>query len=482
MDALTARHLAGELSARWSGRRLSGIAFERGARAVVVGVVGQEAIRFDLSRADVTVTAVAGAALDDRMSGWTVHSVESPEDDRRLLVHLVRPGRFRGSPERVALLEICAIPTARGAALRDAGGRAMVSLGARVPPSGGPRPLLTTDEIRRAVLAGDEGALLRGRWMSPMVARWLLSHPEHAAERYVELAGATQARPAWCGGQLVAFPTCEGATPAASLVAPASGVTPPPVRTESTKHRERARQRMIEELERAREAPRVRRAADALLALGASAAPPHIALDDGAGVDTGAADGESAADAARRLYATARSMERALALLPARIAARGERAPSAHAPSEAPRQQEGPERGRRKRPAPRAFRSYRSSGGLEIRVGRGAAANDRLTFHASAPDEVWLHARDASGAHVLLAWREPTAPPARDLEEAALLAAWHSKARGSTIVPVDWTRRKYVRKPRGAAAGLVTLERARTLFVRPDGDVERRLRDETFED
>jgi predicted ribosome quality control (RQC) complex YloA/Tae2 family protein len=72
--------------------------------------------------------------------------------------------------------------------------------------------------------------------------------------------------------------------------------------------------------------------------------------------------------------------------------------------------------------------------------------------------------------------RRDEPPPARDLAEAALLAAWHSRARGSTTVPVDWTRRKYVRKPRGAAPGLVTVERTRTVFVRPDAGAERRLR------
>jgi predicted ribosome quality control (RQC) complex YloA/Tae2 family protein len=90
---------------------------------------------------------------------------------------------------------------------------------------------------------------------------------------------------------------------------------------------------------------------------------------------------------------------------------------------------------------------------------------------------VWLHARGAAGAHVILRWQRDAAPPKRDLEEAAVLAAWHSKARGSTVVPVDWTRRKYVRKPRGAAPGAVVVQRSETVFVRPEGRVERRLRE-----
>jgi predicted ribosome quality control (RQC) complex YloA/Tae2 family protein len=111
---------------------------------------------------------------------------------------------------------------------------------------------------------------------------------------------------------------------------------------------------------------------------------------------------------------------------------------------------------------------FRSSGGLEIRVGRGARHNDELTFHHSAPGDVWLHARHVGGAHVILRWPGPGNPPARDLAEAATLAALHSKARTSGSVPVDWTLRKYVRKPRKAPPGRVTVERVETLFVRPE--------------
>ena len=124
------------------------------------------------------------------------------------------------------------------------------------------------------------------------------------------------------------------------------------------------------------------------------------------------------------------------------------------------------------------YRIYRSSGGLEIRVGRGARHNDDLTFHHSAPDDVWLHARHAAGAHVVLRWQGEGNPPARDLAEAATLAAFHSKARSSGAVPVDWTRRKYVRKPRKAPPGEVLVERAKTVFAEPDAAVEGRLRGE----
>lgn len=121
------------------------------------------------------------------------------------------------------------------------------------------------------------------------------------------------------------------------------------------------------------------------------------------------------------------------------------------------------------------YRVFRSSGGLEIRVGRGARTNDDLTFHHSAPDDVWLHARHVGGAHVVLRWGQAGNPPARDLHEAAILAALHSRARTSGTVPVDWTLRKYVRKPRGAPPGSVLPDRVRTLFVEPDAGLATRL-------
>lgn len=142
-----------------------------------------------------------------------------------------------------------------------------------------------------------------------------------------------------------------------------------------------------------------------------------------------------------------------------------------------------PDRGSRKaskgHEAPaKPYWTFRSTGGLEIRVGRGARHNDELTFKHSAPDDVWLHARHAAGAHVILRWRGPGNPPARDLAEAATLAALHSKARTSGSVPVDWTLRKYVRKPRGSPRGAVVPDRVSTLFVRPDPALERTLTEE----
>jgi predicted ribosome quality control (RQC) complex YloA/Tae2 family protein len=197
---------------------------------------------------------------------------------------------------------------------------------------------------------------------------------------------------------------------------------------------------------------------------------------------------------ARRHYDRAGKIRRAREELPARVARARERWEALEELLERARRGEAPREeveavipdtpkpgssGARGQQAPTLpYRVYRSSGGLEIRVGRGSARNDDLTFRHSRPDDIWLHARHTAGAHVILRWPEEGAPPARDLEEAAILAALNSKARTSGSVPVDWTRRKYVRKPRKAPPGAVLPDRVQTLFVAPDEAVAEALREE----
>ncbi len=123
------------------------------------------------------------------------------------------------------------------------------------------------------------------------------------------------------------------------------------------------------------------------------------------------------------------------------------------------------------------YRVLVTSGGLEVRVGKGAASNEELTFHHSHTEDVWLHARQVPGAHVILRWhRREGNPPRKDLLEAAVAAAVHSDARHSGSVAVDWTRRKYVRSPRKSAPGAVIPRNVNTVFVKPDEAVVKRMR------
>jgi hypothetical protein len=443
----------------------------------VIGVLQGAAVEIDLSAPGVEVRERADAEGGGPLAGWTIESVSAPEDDRRLMISLTREGKFKGSVSKRALLEVSMLPQAR-AALAHESGRAFAQIGGALPPRSMPRPVLSDDVVRDAAMSGDAAALMTGRWVSPIVARWLVSNPELAPQRYREISALGPARPAWCGGVLVAFPMCDDAIPASSLIATSA---PPaldggaPASTPSAPvdpRRERALERMRRELARAAQAPRLRRVADALMSLGDVPAPATVRLTDDGDAEVERREGESAVQVAERLYDDVRSMERALASLPGRIAAFA-LAPAPDAPAPVTQL----ERQASARGPARPFRTYRSSGGLEIWVGRGAASNDALTFHESSPRDVWLHARDSAGAHVVLRWSRDEPPPSRDLEEAAVLAAWHSKSRGSGLAPVDWTRRKYVRKARGGPPGQVLVQRAETIFVKPDERVERRLRD-----
>ncbi|HEV3471556.1 MAG TPA: NFACT family protein [Pyrinomonadaceae bacterium] len=119
-------------------------------------------------------------------------------------------------------------------------------------------------------------------------------------------------------------------------------------------------------------------------------------------------------------------------------------------------------------------RRYRSSDGLEILVGRGSRDNDHLTFRVARSFDTWLHAADYPGSHVVVRAPRRDAPvPHRTLVEAAQLAAHFSRAKKDSKVAVNYTQRKFVSKPKGAAPGLVYLSSFRTLLVEPREEVER---------
>lgn len=126
--------------------------------------------------------------------------------------------------------------------------------------------------------------------------------------------------------------------------------------------------------------------------------------------------------------------------------------------------------------APRLpYHPFRSSDGHDIFVGRGGADNDRLTFGTARGRDIWLHARDWPGAHVILVMPSGGDPPPRALHEAAVLAAHFSRGAADGVVAVHWTRRSDVRKPKGMPPGRVTLSGARGLDVRLDPDEVQRV-------
>lgn len=118
--------------------------------------------------------------------------------------------------------------------------------------------------------------------------------------------------------------------------------------------------------------------------------------------------------------------------------------------------------------------AYVSGDGFTILVGKNNRQNDHLTMKLARQDDIWLHTKDIPGSHVVIKTDGKKVPPST-LEEAAGLASLFSRARHSGKVPVDYTLRKHVTKPRGAKPGYVIYTDQRTLFVDPDESLPERL-------
>lgn len=108
---------------------------------------------------------------------------------------------------------------------------------------------------------------------------------------------------------------------------------------------------------------------------------------------------------------------------------------------------------------------YVASDGTEILVGKNNKQNDYLTNKLAGKDEIWLHTKDIPGSHVVI---RDKAPSEETILEAAQLAAYFSKARNSSSVPVDLTQIRHVKKPSGAKPGYVIYENQQTVYVTPD--------------
>ena len=120
-------------------------------------------------------------------------------------------------------------------------------------------------------------------------------------------------------------------------------------------------------------------------------------------------------------------------------------------------------------------RRYRSSDGYEVVVGRTARDNDNLTFRVARPNDLWLHAGDYPGSHVIVRNASRREIPQRTVIEAAQLAARFSQASNDSKVIIHYTPRKFLSKPKGSAPGLVRMSSFKTIAVKPAEDIERIL-------
>ncbi len=110
---------------------------------------------------------------------------------------------------------------------------------------------------------------------------------------------------------------------------------------------------------------------------------------------------------------------------------------------------------------------YELPGEWLVIVGRTSQDNDWLSIKVAHPSDWWFHAKSLPGSHTLLLAQLDREPDRTALEQAAALAAYHSKARSAGVVPVSYTRAENVTKPQGVKSGTVQIRRESTLKVRP---------------
>ncbi|WP_242314977.1 NFACT RNA binding domain-containing protein [Bacillus cereus group sp. BfR-BA-01355] len=127
----------------------------------------------------------------------------------------------------------------------------------------------------------------------------------------------------------------------------------------------------------------------------------------------------------------------------------------------------------KKKPTKPVLDKYLASDGTEIFVGKNNKQNDYLTTKFARRDEIWLHTKDIPGSHVVIRSLEPAE---ETLLEAAKIAAYYSKAKESSSVPVDFTKIRHVKKPSGAKLGFVTYDNQQTVYVTPDADTVMKLK------
>ncbi|SEP55771.1 Rqc2 family fibronectin-binding protein [Piscibacillus halophilus] len=116
---------------------------------------------------------------------------------------------------------------------------------------------------------------------------------------------------------------------------------------------------------------------------------------------------------------------------------------------------------------------YQATDGTEIVVGRNNKQNEFVTNRLANKEDVWLHTKDIPGSHVIIRSQDPSE---ETIIEAATIAAFYSKAKMSSSVPVDYTLIKHVRKPNGAKPGYVIYDNQQTVYVTPDENMVKQLK------
>ncbi|TWT08576.1 fibronectin/fibrinogen-binding protein [Planococcus sp. CPCC 101016] len=128
---------------------------------------------------------------------------------------------------------------------------------------------------------------------------------------------------------------------------------------------------------------------------------------------------------------------------------------------------------KKKKPTKPSVESYVSSAGTPISVGKNNKQNDYVTFKVASKSDTWLHTKDIPGSHVII---HDSNPDEETILEAATIAAYFSKARESSSVPVDYTEVRQVKKPNGSKPGFVIYFEQKTVFVTPDEELVIKLK------
>ncbi|WP_317855745.1 Rqc2 family fibronectin-binding protein [Chakrabartyella piscis] len=121
---------------------------------------------------------------------------------------------------------------------------------------------------------------------------------------------------------------------------------------------------------------------------------------------------------------------------------------------------------------------FTSSDGFEMYVGKSNLQNDELTLRFADATDLWFHTKNIPGSHVIVRTNGTGVAPDATLEEAANLAAFYSKAKTSSLVPVDYTMKKNVKKPNGSKPGMVIYLTNQTIYITPNEDDVKRISEE----